>query len=64
MGWFKTGKGVLHQGCTLSPCVFNLYAQYIMQNVRLNDSQAGVKIARRNINNPQYVNDTILLTES
>ena len=64
MGWFKTGKGVLYQGCTLSPCVFNLYAQYIMQNVRLNDSQAGVKIARRNINNLRYADDTTLMAQS
>ena len=48
--WFQTGKGV-YQGCILSPCLFNLYAEYIMQNARLDEAQAGIKIAGRNINN-------------
>ena len=51
--WFKTGKGV-HQGCILSSCLFNLYAEYIMQNARLDEAQAGIKIARRNNNNLRY----------
>ena len=50
MDWFKIGKGV-HQGCILSPCLFNLYAEYIMQNDRLDEVQGGIKIAKRNINN-------------
>ena len=58
--WFQTGKGVC-QGCILSPCLFNLYAEYITQNVRLDEAQAGVKIARRNINNLRYANDTTLM---
>ena len=53
MDWFKTGKGVC-QGCILAPCLFNLYAEYITQNARLDEAQAGIKIARRNINNLQY----------
>ena len=53
MDWFQIRKGV-HQDCILLPCLFNLYAEYIMQNVRLNDSQAGIKISRRNINNLRY----------
>ena len=53
MDWFKIGKGV-HQGCILSPCLFNLDAEYIMGNVRLDESQAGIKIARKNINNLRY----------
>ena len=57
MDWFKTGKGV-HQGCILSTCLLSLYAEYIMRNARLNESQAGIKIARRNINNLRYANDT------
>ena len=56
-------KGV-HQGCILSLCLFNLYAEYIMQNVRLDEAQAGIKIARRNINNLRYADDTTLMAES
>ena len=62
-GWFQIGKGV-HQGCILSPCLFNFYAEYIMKNVGLEETQAGTKIARRNINNLRYVNDTTLMAES
>ena len=61
--WFKIGKGVC-QGCILSPSLFNLYVEYIMPNARLNDSQAGIKIARRNINNFRYADDTTLMAES
>ena len=61
--WFQIGKGIC-QGCTLSPCLYNLYAEYIMQNHRLDDSQAGIKMARRNINNLRYVGDTTLMAES
>ena len=61
--WFQIGKGV-PQGCILSPCLFNLHAEYIMQNVRLDESQAGIKIARRNINNLRYVDKTTLMSES
>src|SRR5574337_647645 len=61
--WFQIGKGV-HQGCILSPCLFNLHAEYIMRNTGLEETQAGIKIARRNINNPRYVNDTTLMAES
>ena len=61
--WFQIGKGV-HQGCTLSPCLFNLYAEYIMRNAGLEEAQAGIKIAGRNINNPRYANDTTLMAES
>ena len=61
--WFQIGKGV-RQGCILSPCLFNLYAEYIMQNAGLNESQAGIKIARRNINNLRNAEDTILKAES
>ena len=57
MDWFQIGKGV-HQGCVLSPCLFNLYAEYITQNVRLNEAQAGIKIAGRNINNLRLSDDT------
>ena len=60
---FKIGKGV-QQGCTLSPCLFNLYAEYIMRNARLDEAEAGIKIARRNINNITYADDTTLLAES
>ena len=63
MDWFQIGKGV-GQGCMLSPCLFNLYAEYIMQNARLDEAQAGIKIARRNINNLRYTDDTTLMTES
>ena len=61
--WFQIGKGVL-QGCILLPCLFNLYAEYIMRNAGLDDSQAGIKIARRNNNNLRYADDTTLMTES
>ena len=61
--WFKIGKGV-QQGCILSPCLFNLHAEYIMQNARLDESQAGIKIASRNINNLRYADDTNLMAES
>ena len=57
--WFQIGKG-LHQSCTLSPCLFNLYADYIMQNARLDESQAEIKIAGRNINRLRYADDTTL----
>ena len=57
------GKEV-HQGCILSPCLFNLYAEYIMRNVRLDEAQAGIKIAGRNINNLRYADDTTLMAES
>ena len=63
MNWFKTGKGV-QQGCLLSPCLFNVYAEYIMQNARLDEAQAGIKIARRNINDFRYADDTTLMSES
>ena len=61
--WFQIGKGV-HQGCVLSPCLFNLYAEHIMQNAGLDEAQAGIKIARRNINNHRYADDTTLMAES
>ena len=61
--WLQIGKGV-HQGCILSPCLFNFYAECIMQNARLDEAQAGVKIAGRNINNLRYADDTTLMTES
>ena len=61
--WFQIGKGV-HQGCILSPCLFNLYAGYIMRNAGLGEAQAGIKIARRNINNLRYADDTTLMAES
>ena len=60
---FQLGKGV-HQGCTLSPCLFNLYAEYIMRNAGLEEAQAGIKIARRNISNLRYAYDTTLMAES
>ena len=61
--WFQIGKGV-HQGCILSLCLFNLYAEYIIVNARLEEAQAGIKIARRNINNLRYADDTTLMAES
>ena len=63
MDWFKTGKGV-RQGCILSPCLFNFYTEYITWNAGLHESQAGIKIARRNINNLRYADDTTLMAES
>ena len=61
--WFQIGKGVL-QGCILSPCLFNLYAEYIMRNAGLEEAQGGIKIARRDINNLRYADDTTLMGES
>ena len=61
--WFQIGKGVC-QGCILSPCLFNLYAKYIMRNTGLEDAQAGIKVSRRNINNLRYADDTTLMAES
>ena len=61
--WFQIGKGV-HQGCILSPCLFNFYAEYIMRNTGLEETQAGIKIAGRNINNLRYADDTTLMAES
>ena len=61
--WFQIGKGV-HQGCILSLCLFNLYAENIMRNAGLEEAQAGIKIARRNINNLRYADDTTLIAES
>ena len=61
--WFQIGKGVC-QSCILSPCLFNFYAEYIMQNARLDEAQAGIKIAGRNINNHRYANDTNLMAEN
>ena len=61
--WFQIGKGV-RQGCILSPCLFNLYAEYIMRNAGLDEARAGIKIARRNINNLTYADDTTLMAES
>ena len=60
--WFQTGLGV-HQGCILSPCLFNFYAEYIMRNSGLEEAQAGIKIAERNINNLRYADDTTLLAD-
>ena len=62
-GWFQIGKGV-RQGCILSPCLFNFYAEYIMRNAGLEETHAGIKIARRNINKFRYADDTTLMTES
>ena len=61
--WFQIGKGI-HQTCILSPCLFNLYAEYIMRNAGLDEAQAGIKITRRNINNLRYADDTTLMAES
>ena len=61
--WFQIGKGV-HQSCILSPCLFNFSAEYIMRNAGLDEAQAGIKIARRNINNLRYADDTSLMAES
>ena len=60
--WFQIGKGV-RQGCILSPCLFNVYAEYIIRNARLDEAQDGIKIARRNISNLSYADDTTLMTE-
>ena len=62
MDWLQIGKGV-HQGCVLSPCLFNFYAEYIMWNAGLDKAQAGIKIAGRNINNLRYADDTTLIAE-
>ena len=61
--WFQTGKGV-HQGCILSPCLFNFYAEYILRNAGLDEAQAGIKISGKNINNLRYADDTTLMAES
>ena len=61
--WFQIGKGV-RQGCILSPCLFNLYAEYIIRNAGLDEAQAGIKMAGRNINNLRYADDTTLMAES
>ena len=61
--WFQIGKGV-RQGCILSPCLFNFYAEYILRNAGVEEAQAGVKIARRNLNNLRYADDTTLISES
>ena len=61
--WFHTGKGV-RQGCILSPCLFNFYAEYIMRNAGLEEAQAGIKISRRNINNLRYADDTTHMAEN
>ena len=62
-GWFQIGKGV-HQGCILSPCLFNFYAEYIMRNAELEEAHAGIKIAGKNINNLRYADDTTRIAES
>ena len=61
--WFQIGKGVC-QGCILSPCLFNFYSEYIIRNTGLDETQAGIKVARRNINNLRYADDTTLMAES
>ena len=61
--WFQIGKGV-HQGCMLSACLFNFYAEYIMRNARLDEAQAGIQITMRNINNRRYADNTNLMAES
>ena len=61
--WFQIGKGI-HQGCILSSCLFNLYAKYTIQHAGLDEAQAGIKIARRDINNLRYVDDSTLMAES
>ena len=61
--WFQIGKAV-HQGCILSPCLFNFYAEYIMRNIGLGEAQAGIKIAGRNMNNLRYADDTTFMAES
>ena len=63
MDWFQTGKGVC-QGCILSPYLFNFYAEYILRNAGLDEAQAGIKVAGRNISNLRYVDDTTLMAES
>ena len=63
MDWFQIGKGA-HQGCVLSPCLLNLHAEYIIQNAGLDEAQSGIKIARRNISNLRYTDDTTLIAES
>jgi len=63
MDWFKIGKGV-REGCILSPCLFNLYAEYIMRNARLDEAQTGIKIAGRNINNLRHAHDTTPIVEN
>ena len=62
MDWFQIGKGI-HQGCILAPCLFNLYAEYIMWNAGLDEAQAEIKISGRNINNLRYANNTTLMSE-
>ena len=62
--WFQIGKGVVCQGCVLSPCLFNLYAEYIKRKAGLEEAQAGIKIAVRNINNLRYADDTTLMADS
>ena len=63
MNWFQIGKGV-HQGCILSPCLFNFYAEYIMRNARLKEAEAGIKITGKNINNLRYADDTTLMVKT